>query len=469
MAPLTGSPGQPPRADALVLFGITGDLAKKMLLPALYELSRDGRLTARVVGVTRGGRTLEELRAHAHDSIAAQGPVDDSAFERFAGLLRLATVDYDDPGSFRSVERETEGCACPAYYLAVPPAQYVQAAEGLAAAGLHTRGRLVVEKPFGHDLASARELQRALTRYFPEERLRRVDHFLGKDVIENVLTFRFANPLLSTVLDRRHVRGVQITMAEDFGVADRGGFYDATGCLRDVVQNHLLQVLAYFLMEAPATGSADGSLDERTRALTSVRTVRPEDHVRGQYDGFLDVEGVRAGSDTETYTALRTWADTGRWAGVPLTVRAGKAMAATAIEIVVELDRPSGEHHFAELARSAQPNLVRFRVSPRSGVTFSLLAQHGDDATLLDEVSCTTDFAHLTGGDTAAYRHVLADTLSGDPRRFMRMDMVEECWRIVGDILTPSGTPLVYRPGTWGPREADALTADGSWHRLEQG
>ncbi|MFC4502494.1 MULTISPECIES: glucose-6-phosphate dehydrogenase [Streptomyces] len=456
-----------PRAGALVLFGITGDLARKMLLPALYQLARRGALTEPVVGVTRGGWTLDRLRRHAHDAVAAQGPVDEDAFTRFSGLLRLATIDYDDPGSFRSIAEQTAGCGHLAHYLAIPPVLYARAATCLAGAGLNENARLVVEKPFGHDLVSARELQSELTKYFPEERLRRVDHFLGKDVVEDLLTFRFANTLMRAVLDRHHVRSVQVTMAEDFDVADRGGFYDAVGCLRDVVQNHLLQTLAYFVMEAPRSGSAADTLTERARALKAVRTVRPEDYVRGRYAGYLDTEGVKPDSTTETYAALRTYVDTDRWSGVPFTIRAGKDMETTSTEIVVELDRPVPGHHHTQGAQTAGPNLVRFRLMPRSGVTFSLLAQHGGDGTLLDEVTVTTDFTRLTGSDTSAYEHILEDSLTGDPRRFCRMDMVEECWRIVGGLLTSEGKPVVYRPGSWGPAEADRLVTDERWFPLE--
>ncbi|MFE9252502.1 glucose-6-phosphate dehydrogenase [Streptomyces sp. NPDC007088] len=456
----------PHTADALVLFGITGDLAEKMLLPALYELVRKGELTARVVGVTRGGWTVERLREHARSAVTAQGPVDEAAFSRFAALLRLATVDYEDPGSFRSVAEETQDCAWLSHYLAVPPAQYVQAAEGLAAAGLNSNAWLVVEKPFGHDLASARELQAALTRHFPEDRLRRVDHFLGKNVIENLLTFRRANPLLDAVLDHTHTRGIQITMAESFDVADRGGFYDATGCLRDVVQNHLLQLLAHLLMETPRTPSAEDSLDERTRVLEAIRTVRPQDYVRGQYEGYLDVDGVRADSVTETYTALRLWADTDRWAQVPIVIRAGKAMPVTAIEIVLELRPPADDGRPSDGAPA--PNLVRYRVSPRSGVTFSLVVQGEEEAGSFTQVDAAADFTGLTGDDIDAYQHVLGHALTGDPRLFTSMDMVEECWRIVGDLLDPTTPPAPYRTGSWGPQAADQLTTDGSWHPLEQ-
>jgi glucose-6-phosphate 1-dehydrogenase len=450
-------------ADALVLFGITGDLAKKMLLPALYDLVRQEQLSVPIVGVTRGGWSVERLREHAHDAVTAHGEIDEDAFGRFADLLRLATIDYDEPESFRSIAEQTQGAEFIAHYLAIPPELYAKAASCLAAAGLNDNARLIVEKPFGHDLESARALQVALTEHFPEERLRRVDHYLGKDAIEDLLTIRFANTMLSELMHRHHVRSVQITMAENFDVADRGGFYDATGALRDVVQNHMLQMLAYLVMEAPRTGAAADILDERSRALRAVRTIEPDSYVRGQYEGYLDVKDVRPDSTTETYTALRTFVDTDRWAGVPFVLRTGKALPVSATEIIVELVKPPLGYFHTAGAQDAAPNLLRFRISPTAGVTFDLLAQHEGDAETVDEVSATLDFAYLTGSGTAAYEFVLADAVSGDPRRFTRMDMVEESWRIVSDIVDADGTPTTYQPGSWGPQEADALAEDG-WH-----
>ncbi|GLW54459.1 hypothetical protein [Kitasatospora phosalacinea] len=449
--------------DALVLFGITGDLAAKMLLPALYRLSLRGLLPERVVGVTRGGWSQERLRKHAREAVAAHGDVDDGAFERFAAALRLAEVDYDDPDSFSAIAEQTGGCRILAHYLAVPPAQYARSAELLARAGLNGQARLAVEKPFGHDAASARALQADLTRHFPDERLLRVDHFLGKEAVENLLTFRLANALLAGALQQPFVRSVQITLAEDFGVEDRGGFYDATGALRDVVQNHLLQLLAHLVMEAPRTGTARDVLRERVRALKAVRTVRPEDCVRGRYTGYLDVEGVREGSRTETYVALRTWVDTDRWAGVPFTIRAGKAMACTANEIAVELCRPAPGHFHTACAQGTDPDVVRLRISPEPGASFHLFTQRGDNPEQVAPVTAATAFDALDGENVAAYEHVLADVLSGDPRRFTSMDLVEESWRIVGDVLDPDRDPLPYEPGTDGPEEAARLATDRRW------
>ncbi|WP_051450920.1 glucose-6-phosphate dehydrogenase [Actinospica robiniae] len=450
-------------ADALVLFGITGDLAKKMLLPALYQLVRDEKWDVPIVGVTRGGWSVERLREHARDSVTQSGAVDEEAFGRFSDLLGLATIDYDDPSSFRSIAEQIKGCEFVAHYLAVPPQLYAKAAACLAAVDLADNARLVVEKPFGHDLESARALQGELAKHFPEDRIRRVDHYLGKDAVEDLLTIRFANNMLRALMYRDHVSSVQVTMAENFDVADRGGFYDATGALRDVVQNHMLQMLAYLVMESPRTDAPEDILDERARALRAVRTVQRADLVRGQYEGFQDVQGVRPVSTTETYAALRTYVDSDRWSGVPFVLRTGKALTASATEILVELNKVSPDSYYTACSQDAAPNLIRFRISPDAGVTFDLLAQHEGNAQRVDPVSATVDFTHLTGSGTAAYRLVLGDAVSGDPRRFTRMDMVEESWRIVEEILDSDVMPSVYRVGSWGPAEADALT-EGGWY-----
>ncbi|MFK0110699.1 glucose-6-phosphate dehydrogenase [Streptomyces sp. NPDC091217] len=458
-----------PRADALTLFGITGDLAKKMLLPALYDLTRQGFLDIPVIGVGRSDWDDERLRRHAHDVLSAsEVPLDEGAFDKFAARLSYARVDYDDLATFTALAGRVRSLGFLTHYVALPPATYSVIAQRLAEAGLADDARLVVEKPFGYDLRSARALQSRLTEHFPEERLRRVDHFLGKDVIENLLTSRFANTAIDAMMDRRSVRSVQITMAEDFDVADRGGFYDATGCLRDVVQNHLLQMLAYLVMDAPRTGTAADVLEERIRALRAVRTVQPEDYVRGQYAGYLDVQGVAPGSTTETYCALRTWVDLDRWSGVPFSIRAGKAMAATAIEIIIELDRPVAGYYHTARTQQAPPNVLRFRISPRAGVTLDLLAQNEAEATEVNQVSATVDFAHLTGSNSVAYTHILADAITGDPRRFTTMDMAEELWRIVGQVLDLPGATHRYDFGSWGPAEADRLATDGRWLPLEQ-
>ncbi len=455
------------RAGALVLYGITGDLAEKMLLPALYRMAEQGFLDEPVVGVTRGDWTPERLRGHAYDAISAAGPVDEEVFAGFADLLRIASVDYDDSATYARITEQVPGVDHLAHYLAIPPSFFATVARGLAEAGLNTDARFIVEKPFGQDLASARALQAELTRYFPEERIRRVDHFLGKDVIEDLLVFRCANPIMNAVLDRTHVRSVQITMAEDFDVAGRGSFYDAVGALRDVVQNHLLQMLAYFIMEAPRSGDARDVLDEKARALRAVRAVAPEDCVRGQYDGYLETEGVAPDSTTETYAALRAYVDTERWSGVPFTIRVGKNMAARSLELIVELDKPLARLYHAQGAEIAAPNLIRFRLDPRSGVTFDLLAKRAGSGTGVERAAARLDFTCLSGDNVRAYVRILSDAITGDPRRFSRMDVVEECWRILEPVLASAARPLAYRPGGWGPAEADALVTDHRWFPLE--
>ncbi|NYV72891.1 glucose-6-phosphate dehydrogenase [Streptomyces sp. UH6] len=467
--PSSAPPVGQEHADAMVVFGITGDLAKKMLLPALYELVRSNTLTVPVYGAGRSDWDDDRLHRHARECVeAAAGPVEEAALTRLTGLLHYARVDYEDPVTFADLAATLRPYGFVAHYVAVPPAVYPTIARRLGEAGLHTDARLVVEKPFGHDAASARELQDLLLAHFPEDRLRRVDHFLGKEVVQNLLTLRFANPVIDSLLHRDRVRSVQVTMAEDFDVADRGGFYDSTGCLRDVVENHVFQTLSYFLMEAPRSAAASDILDERTRALRAIRTVLPGDYVTGQYEGYQDTEGVAPASRTETYTALRLFVDTPRWSGVPFTVRAGKAMAASAIELIVEYDRAVPGYFHTREAERAAPDLLRLRISPRPGFTFSLLSQDAGGTTELRQDDAVLDFSHLDGSDVGAYVRVLRDTLSGDPRLFVRMDMVEECWRIVGDILDPVNGPVTYPVGGWGPAEADRLVPGGHWFPLEQ-
>ncbi|MDX6744829.1 glucose-6-phosphate dehydrogenase [Actinocorallia sp. A-T 12471] len=459
------------RADALVLFGITGDLAAKMVLPALYRLVRDGFDLGRVVGVTRGGKTVDDLRKRARDAVAAQGPVDEDAFAAFAAALRIAAVDYDDPDTFESIAEEIADCGFVAHYLAIPPEQYAKTAQALASAGLNERARLVVEKPFGHDLESARALEEELTRCFPAEEIRRVDHFLGKDAVENLLAFRAANSLIDRALHREAVTSVQVFGIEDLDVQGRGGFYDGTGCLRDVVQNHLLQTLAYFVMETPESGSAEDVVTERARALRAFRTVDPADYVRGQYEGYRETEGVAPDSTTETFAALRLFVDTPRWAGVPFCVQAGKGLATTATEIVVETRRPVPASRHSRDVEKAPPDLLRFRLEPEAGLTVQLLtgrgSKPGDAARTgdrIDLIAASADFPHLTGSNVTAYERVMAAVMTGDPRRFASPRAIEECWRVVAPILDPKDAPFPYAKGSDGPAEAARLTPDGRWY-----
>ncbi|SDJ83261.1 glucose-6-phosphate 1-dehydrogenase [Nonomuraea maritima] len=450
----------PEQAGALILFGITGDLARKMILPALYRLTADRRLDLPIIGVARTDLDLDGLREHVRE---ACGGVHDAAFDKLASNLRLVSGDYQDPAVFAQLRDEVEGKGFLVHYLAVPPALFAAVAEGLAGEGLNRDARLVVEKPFGHDLQSARELNDELLKYFDEDHLRRVDHFLGKEPVEDLMVFRFANMLLEPIWNRSFIRSIQITMAEDFDIHDRGGFYDANGAIRDVVQNHLLQLLAILAMDPPPSKDARAQLDEKWRVLRAVQPISPSDVVRGQYVGYLDTDGVRPGSTTETYVALRACIDNWRWAGVPWCIRAGKAMPTTDLEIVAELRQPPVamfEHGDAP----DSPNLIRFRLQPDAGVTFDLLAKEpGRQRTR--PVPVSVDFTKVLGPLEAAYVRILADAVSGDPRRFARFDLVDESWRIVQPVLDLPEPPLPYEKGTWGPEPAQSIPP-GGWHSI---
>jgi glucose-6-phosphate 1-dehydrogenase len=445
------------QGQTLVVYGIAGDLAKKKLIPALYRLTARGVLDVPVIGVDRGDLNPAWLRRHVHDSVAAAfGDVDEGVCGSLTEKLGLVAGDVTEPAIFAELGRKMGDAAFGVHYLAVPPSLFTAIARGLGAAGLNTRGRLVVEKPFGSDLASAGRLNAELHRYFPEDRLLRVDHFLGKEAVENLMVFRFANGLFEPVWNRSHVAEVRITMAEAFDVADRGAFYDAVGAVRDVVQNHLIQVLAYLAMDAPADGSTEAERDEKLRLLRAVRTMDPGDVVRGQYTGYLDTPGVAAGSTTETYVALRLWIDNWRWADVPFVITAGKALAVNATRIDVELRRPPRMLFLPTQAARPRPNIVRFRLDPDPGVDLNLLAKEPGETNATREVPMSVSFATALGQPESAYERILTDALAGELRHFARQDTVEEAWRIVDPVLDKTA-PEPYEPGTWGPPGADRL------------
>jgi glucose-6-phosphate 1-dehydrogenase len=461
-----------PSGDVLVLFGFTGDLARKMIFPALYRLTERGELTVPVVGVARTGQDLDEVRKNIASGVqAAVGDgVDDAALRSLLQRVQIVAGDYQDAGTFSRLAqllRELVGeQAFAVFYLAVPPGLFATVAEGLAGAGLAEHGRLVVEKPFGRDLASARELNARLTRHFSEDRLFRVDHFLGKEPVEDLLVLRFANTLLEPLWNRSWLQRIEITMAEDFDVADRGSFYDAVGTVRDVVQNHLLQVLAYLAMEAPDSDAADDQQTAKGRLLKAVRMLDPAELVRGQYDGYRQTPGVAADSTTETFVALTLRIDNWRWAGVPIYLRAGKALPMTVLDVVLVLQAPPRALFYGANERVPPPNRIRLRLQPDAGVTFALLAKQPGAGDVATEIPMSVDFRTALGPALAPYERIFADALAGDPTHFARMENLEEAWRIVGPALDPRTQPLPYARGSWGPAAADAMLGGVGWQSL---
>jgi glucose-6-phosphate 1-dehydrogenase len=470
---MTASEAGPPAADVLVLFGITGDLARKLVLPALYRLVERGELTVPLIGVALTDLDTEGLRRHVADCVeqafGADGGVDGAVLTRMLDGTQLVAGDYADPAVFTRLADAVTAAAGPdgfvVHYLAVPPSLFGTVADGIAAAGLASRSRLVVEKPFGHDLASARALDARLRRHYPEDRVFRVDHFLGKEPVEDLLVLRFANTLLEPLWNRQWIDHFEITMAEDFDVADRGSFYDAVGTVRDVVQNHLLQVLAYLLMGPPASDAADDQRDAKHQLLRAVRAVDPADTVRGRYDGYLDTPGVAAGSTTETYVAFTLYVDDWRWAGVPVYLRAGKALPATLLDVVAVL-RPPPQALFTRQHGTPAPNMVRLRFQPDAGVTFTLLAKQPGAGDVAVPVPVAVDFRQVLGPMHAAYERIFADAVTGDAAHFARMDNLEQAWRIVGPILDAHDQPAPYKPGSWGPAAAGTLPGPHGWEEL---
>jgi glucose-6-phosphate 1-dehydrogenase len=443
-------------SDALVFFGATGDLAYKQIFPALQALVQREHLRIPIIGVARSGWDIERLRARALDSIQHHGGADAAAFAELSALMRYVDGDYNDDETYVRIRQALGNASRPLHYLAIPPSMFAKVAEGLAKSGCADKARVVVEKPFGRDLQSARELNAILHRFFPESAIYRIDHFLGREPVQNILYTRFGNAILEPLWNRNYVRSVQINLVENFGVQGRGRFYEEAGCIRDVVQNHLLQVLACLAMDPPA-GGEDSVRGEKTRVLEAVRPLAPADVVRGQFQGYRKEPGVAPDSHVETFAAVRLHIDSWRWAGVPFYIRSGKCLPVTVDEVVVEFRRPPRDTFGEGLLGPS--NHLRLRLSPDVVIALGLRVKRPGERMIGEEVELIAK--HERKNEMAPYQRLLGDALRGDSSLFARQDAVEAQWRIVDPVLGDA-TPLYeYAPNTWGPQEADRVLEEG--------